>query len=158
MDAATSKKIARRRITNADRQAADNLRRIYHAYRRQHPHVTQQTIANEFGWQTQGAVSHYMTGKIAMNTEVVLRFAQFFGIDPTAIRPDFKYSKKVHIRHRTEPPNPVAALSLEAIALARKWMALDKATRTCLRDTVAFRYDALIKVRAAAIKRKRNQR
>ena len=147
MDAAVNRK-----ITDADRAAAKNLRRVYLAYKRRFPYVTQETVANDLS-MTQGAFSHYMTGRVAMGPQAVLRFADYFGVDPTAIRPDFKYGKKVHISHRIEPPSRCAGLSLESIGLARKWAKLPKRAQDCVTDIVDLMHRG-IRQRKALQKRK----
>lgn len=92
-----------RNINDADQRAAERLKRIWLAYRKEHPEATQAYIAEKLGWNTQAAVSQYMNGRIALGLEATVKFAQFFGVPPEDIRPDLKnlamptYAKAAHL-------------------------------------------------------------
>ena len=51
------------------------------------PKITQQEIADACGWETQGAVSQFINGKIKLNLTALLRFSNFFGVSPESISP-----------------------------------------------------------------------
>lgn len=48
---------------------------------------TQAVLADEFGWQSQGTVSQYMTGRLELNLSTLLRFAALLGFDPAEVSP-----------------------------------------------------------------------
>lgn len=72
--------------TDRQQRAAANLRRLW--ARRPNPMaLTQEQMAAACGW-TQGNFGHYLHGRIALNTEAVLRIASALGVAPTDIDPD----------------------------------------------------------------------
>lgn len=82
-----------RTITKADRLAAARLNAIYQAKRKELG-LTQAILADRRGC-AQGAISQYLTGKIALNTDAVLFFATQLDVEPTEIRQDlFKKHKR----------------------------------------------------------------
>lgn len=48
---------------------------------------TQAVLAEELGWQSQGTVSQYITGKLELNLEALLRFAAVLDFDPKRVSP-----------------------------------------------------------------------
>lgn len=76
----------KRTITASDLAAAERLRAAWHAKARTLG-VTQETVA-ELLDGTQGLVSQYMNGKIALNYRALLAFSQALQIDPEHIRSD----------------------------------------------------------------------
>lgn len=76
-----------RRITPADHAAAERLQRLWEE-RAEKLGVTQDTVANLLD-RTQGLVSQYLRGKLALNYKAVLAFAQALQLDdPGMIRSD----------------------------------------------------------------------
>lgn len=78
---------ADREITEGDRQAADNLKRLWDEVKTKRP-ITQEIAALEMG-MSQGAVSQFMLGKVPLGLKATLKFAAFLGVAPEQIRPDF---------------------------------------------------------------------
>lgn len=76
----------KRKITDADLAAAQRLREIWEERARKLG-VTQDTVADLLDG-TQGLVSQYMTGRIALNYRAVLAFSKVLQIDPGTIRTD----------------------------------------------------------------------
>lgn len=76
----------RRDLTPAERDAADNLKRIWEE-KRQRLDLTQERAAERLGWTTQGAVSHYLNGRNPLNADAILRFASLLDVDPREIDP-----------------------------------------------------------------------
>ncbi len=66
---------------------AKRLRAAWDAFRFQHPYATQEWLASECGWGTQGAVNQYLLGKIPLNLQALLKFVRVFCIDPASISP-----------------------------------------------------------------------
>ncbi|GEM_PF-6060066 len=80
--------MAERTITDADRKAAANLKRIWLKHKEHHAEATQAYIAEKLGW-TQGAFGQYANGQVPLGVRATLLLAQFFDVDPKEIRNDF---------------------------------------------------------------------
>lgn len=79
-----------RNITDADREAAERLKRIWLAIPRSE-RPTQQALADAWdgdGEANQSLISQYMNGRIALNYRAVLFFARKLGCSPADIRDD----------------------------------------------------------------------
>lgn len=86
--------LARKRqnpLSKRHAQAAINLKRIW-LIRKRELGLTQEEAADLLGFSTQGAVSHYLNGRMALNTEAILKFAKLLEVAPTDIDPQFEYS------------------------------------------------------------------
>lgn len=105
---AATTKSRNRNITKADLQATERLRRIWD--QQQRARKFNQTDAGAEMGMTQGAVSQYLTGRIALGPVATLKFAKYLGCNPLEIRPDLT---KIGI----EP----GALTIDAIRLAFHW-------------------------------------
>lgn len=68
----------------ADRR---RLRAKWDAYQRADPSRTQETLAAECGWTTQGAASQYLNGNQPLNLTALLRFARVMKFDPKEVSP-----------------------------------------------------------------------
>ncbi len=78
-----------RKISDTDKVAAINLRRIWEA-KRDTLGLTQEKAAEVLGFSTQGAVSQYLNGRTALNTDTTLKFAALLQVDPEDINPELK--------------------------------------------------------------------
>lgn len=78
-----------RKISDSDKSAAQNLRRIWEA-KRESLGLTQEKAAESLGFATQGAVSQYLNGRTALNTDTTLKFASLLQVDPEDIKPELK--------------------------------------------------------------------
>lgn len=76
--------MARRELTGAERQAAANLLRLWNE-KKDALGLTQEAAAFQLGFRTQGAVSHYLHARAALNTDAVLKFARLLGVRPAEI-------------------------------------------------------------------------
>ena len=79
-----------KRVTDADRAAAERLKSIWLSIERS-KRPTQQALAD--GWPgpgsaNQSAIAHYFNGRNALNHMAVLYFAKALGVEPEAIRSD----------------------------------------------------------------------
>lgn len=79
--------MVKRNITEADRQAALRLQRIWE-HKRQALNLTQEQVAHSCGWSTQAAFSQYLRGKIPLNTDTVLKLAKVLQVAPQEIMPE----------------------------------------------------------------------
>jgi transcriptional regulator with XRE-family HTH domain len=77
--------------TEADKRAAGRLRAIWENVKRNEG-LTQTDLASRFGEVTQGAISHYMTGRTPLGPVATLKFAKILNCKPTDIREDFEFS------------------------------------------------------------------
>lgn len=72
-----------REITSHDELVASNLKRIFEQSK-----ITQ-TYAAKTLKMTQSAVSQYLNGRIALNTDIVIAFSKLLNVKPTEIDPKF---------------------------------------------------------------------
>ena len=103
--------MTQRIITDADRDAAKRLRAIWEA-KKQELKLTQVTVADEIG-TSQSAISQYLNGTIALNTDAVLIFAKLLQCTPQDIRP--LLGRKLRINHTNNRSIPVMRSSTGAI-------------------------------------------
>jgi len=131
-----STKRPNRRITPADQRAANNLKRLWKE-RKKALGLTQEKVAQEFGGadrgRTQGLISQYMTGRIALGPVATLHFARILKCSPQEIRPDLQLSVVSD------------DLTPEAIRFAYKWLSLPPR----FRKDVERHLDGLIEAGAA---------
>lgn len=74
-------------MPNSKLQKTENLRRIWNK-KKGEMQFTQVTAAKALDW-TQGAISHYLNNVVPLGPTAVLKFANFLGVDPTEIDPDY---------------------------------------------------------------------
>lgn len=77
----------RKPLSQADQAAAANLRRLWEE-KKSGLGLTQEKAAEEMGFKTQAAVSHYLSGYTPLNTDAVLKFAALLNVHPSQIRED----------------------------------------------------------------------
>lgn len=71
-------------------QQLDDAARLKTAFleaQRSRPDLSQEQLAYECGWKTQGAASQYLNGKIPLNLRALVRFAKVIGVKPESISP-----------------------------------------------------------------------
>jgi len=68
-------------------KSAENLRRIWNK-KKSEMQFTQVTAAKDLEW-TQGAISHYLNNVVPLGPAAVVKFANFLGVDPVEIDPDY---------------------------------------------------------------------
>ena len=88
--------MTQRIITDADKDAAKRLRAIWES-KKQELKLTQVTVADEIG-TSQSAISQYLNGTIALNTDAVLVFAKLLQCRPEDIRPILGRKLKINRR------------------------------------------------------------
>lgn len=77
----------KRKLTDEDLQAAQRLKSIWNI-RGKALGLTQEKAADAMGFNTQGAVSHYLNAHVPLNTDAVIKFASLLQVSPEEIRPD----------------------------------------------------------------------
>lgn len=90
-DVNTNKKSSQREkkpISEIDRRAARNLKRIWLLYQERHD-ISQETAAQDLGW-CQGNFSLYLNGKIRLSDKVLRRFCDYFGCRVTDVREELR--------------------------------------------------------------------
>jgi len=88
--------MTQRIITDADKDAAKRLRAIWES-KKQELKLTQLAVANEIG-TSQSAISQYLNGTIALNTDAVIVFAKLLQCEPKDIRPVLGRKLKINRR------------------------------------------------------------
>lgn len=78
--------VARRELTDSERDCASRLRRIWEQ-QRSVLELTQEKVAMSCGWSTQGAFGHYLQGKNPLNIDAVFKLARALGVNPCEIMP-----------------------------------------------------------------------
>lgn len=95
-----SQKPHNRNITPADRRATERLQRLW-GERAEQLGITQDTVA-EILDRSQGLVSQYLRGKLALNFKAVLAFAEALQLeDPAMIRSDLPEQQPAVAQHQT---------------------------------------------------------
>ena len=84
--------IKRTPLTIAQKKYADNLKKIWNEkkqeWRQKGKKLTQERAAEQLGFETQGAISQYLNGKVALNDSTILKFSKFLGCNPGEIKPE----------------------------------------------------------------------
>lgn len=106
-----AKPASKRTITQADREAAKRLKRIWEE-KKKDLHLTQEKAADQLGFKTQASVSHYLNCRIALGPVATLKFARLLDVSPQDIRPDFEF-----VLLPGEIPQEVAQLAIELASL-----------------------------------------
>ncbi|MBG6240464.1 MAG: helix-turn-helix domain-containing protein [Candidatus Symbiopectobacterium sp. Clec_Harlan] len=76
-----------RQVTDQDKQTATRLKRIWDE-KKKALGLTQEKAADALGFNTQGAVSQYLNGKVPLNTDTVIKFAKLLRVTPEEIKPE----------------------------------------------------------------------
>jgi transcriptional regulator with XRE-family HTH domain len=76
-------------FTEEQKEVARRLKRTWDE-KRETLGLTQEKVAELFGWSNASAVSQYLNGTVALNVEAVLRFAKILRVHPTDIMPELE--------------------------------------------------------------------
>lgn len=74
----------RRELEAFETQAAANLKRIWNSKKRELG-LTQEALAHECGWKSQGAFNQYLNARVPLNVEAILVISNALGVDPLEI-------------------------------------------------------------------------
>lgn len=80
---------ARRELTKEEQAWKSNLVRIWNA-KKDALGLNQEKLADRIGWNSQGTVGQYLTGRIPLNTDAKIKFAKALGVDVSEIDPNLK--------------------------------------------------------------------
>jgi len=83
----------RRPLDQAEIDAANKLKTLWKdkqaAHRAKHGRIlSQEQAAFEMGWQTQSAFYQYLSAKLALNLDTLLKFSAYFNVQPDEIAPE----------------------------------------------------------------------
>jgi hypothetical protein len=77
----------RRAFTAIDREAHRRLAKVWAEYVSRHPGATQESVANGMG-MTQGALSHYLNGRVPLGIATAIRIARALRVHPVELHPE----------------------------------------------------------------------
>lgn len=77
-----------REMTSEELEDAKRLKRIWNA-KKDELHLNQVKAAKELGYNSQGAVSQYINGKVGLNLQASAKFARLLRVNVTDISPRF---------------------------------------------------------------------
>lgn len=89
--------------------------------------ITQEKLAGLMGFNTQGAISQYLNGKVRLGNEVLFRFAYHLNFDPTEVRTDIFDRMPI-------PEASSVDLDDESLRFARRFSKLNDDDRVFLQD------------------------
>lgn len=79
---------------NIRAEEARQLKALFNQRKRERPGLNQEVLAEACGWSSQGTVSQYMSGRLELNLEALMRFARALDFDPAQVSP--RLAKKVY--------------------------------------------------------------
>jgi transcriptional regulator with XRE-family HTH domain len=145
-------------ITAADLDAAKRLREIWEREQAARPGLTQESAALDMK-MTQGAVSQFLLGKVALGVGATLKFAKLLAVSPLQIRPDLTELLK---REAAGTPDLLSDIvSIFPKAFAREMIdyllfKVDRAPENLFVGEKAAHYTAMIERIKADLKRMRD--
>jgi len=100
--------IKRPELTDEEKREAEALKKIWNKKKKELRErgikLTQESAAEELGFDTQGAVSQYLNGKIRLNLDAIIKFSKLLGCKPNDIRP----SLDILVDETARPISPIA--------------------------------------------------
>ncbi|WP_063655203.1 helix-turn-helix domain-containing protein [Candidatus Arsenophonus triatominarum] len=143
-----------RRITPEDKQAAARLKKLWNE-KKEALSLTQEKAAEELGFNTQGAVSQYLNGKVPLNTDTIIKFAKILHVSPEAIKPELS-SLLSYVREtdsNTPIQQPEISITKKELALLKLINQLPESEQTSLHESLQEKkryYDRLFEEIAKA--------
>lgn len=145
-----------RRITPEDKQAAARLKKLWNE-KKEALSLTQEKAAEELGFNTQGAVSQYLNGKVPLNTDTIIKFAKILHVSPEAIKPELssllKYVRETNSDSNTPTQQPEISITNRELALLKLINQLPESEQTSLHESLQEKkryYDRLFEEIAKA--------
>ncbi|QBY45394.1 helix-turn-helix domain-containing protein [Arsenophonus nasoniae] len=145
-----------RRITPEDKQAAARLKKLWNE-KKEALSLTQEKAAEELGFNTQGAVSQYLNGKVPLNTDTIIKFAKILHVSPEAIKPELssllKYVRETDSDSNTPTQQPEISITNRELALLKLINQLPESEQTSLHESLQEKkryYDRLFEEIAKA--------
>jgi len=83
-------KSKKRPLSQLDKENASRLKEIWES-KKKDLGLTQAKAADLMGFESQGAVSHYLNGITALNVSAILKFSSLLHIEPSEISTSFDY-------------------------------------------------------------------
>lgn len=143
-----------RQMTDQDKNASIRLKRIWDE-KKKALGLTQEKAADALGFNTQGAVSQYLNGKVPLNTDTVIKFAKLLRVIPEDIKPELA-DLLCYVRETNNdslnlvPEQPISPQEMAMLKLINQ---LPKSERTQLHEALEDRkryYDRLLEEIAQA--------
>ncbi|MFS1524477.1 LexA family transcriptional regulator [Microbulbifer sp. 2304DJ12-6] len=94
----------KRKITQEEKQLAENLKRTWLA-KKGELGLNQEKAGATLGI-TQGAVGHYLNGRIALNTNIIIKFAKLLKVEPKDIDPAQSITFNRESERAVQEPSP----------------------------------------------------
>ncbi|KAA9133483.1 helix-turn-helix transcriptional regulator [Marinihelvus fidelis] len=94
-----------KRLSSDQQRAASRLRKIWDE-KKTGLGLTQERVGARLGWETQSAVSQYLNGKIPLNLNAVIKFAQVLEVEPESIYPELLQDLSVPYRVSQQKVDP----------------------------------------------------
>ncbi|NMP26885.1 helix-turn-helix domain-containing protein [Rahnella sp. SAP-1] len=140
----------KRKLTEEDLAAAKRLKSIWTS-KRVALGLTQEKAADLLGFNTQGAVSHYLNGVTPLNTDTVIKFSMLLNVKPEDIKPELaEILSYVRKSPSPEPGEEISSLNVltsqhrELIRLFDKMPESEKIHLLKQLDVKAKDYDKLL--------------
>jgi transcriptional regulator with XRE-family HTH domain len=140
----------KRKLTEEDLAAAKRLKAIWTS-KRAALGLTQEKAADLLGFNTQGAVSHYLNGVTPLNTDTVIKFSMLLMVKPEDIKPELaeilSYVRKSPSPENIEENSSLSALSSQHRELIRLFDKMPESEKIHLLnqlDAKAKDYDRLL--------------
>ncbi|WP_444904202.1 helix-turn-helix domain-containing protein [Microbulbifer sp. CnH-101-E] len=86
----------RRPLTAHEQTCIERLRNIWDEKKKELG-LTQEKAAALIGWSSQGSVAQYLTGRIPLNTDAILRFSKLLQVEPWEIDPNHAMTEFANI-------------------------------------------------------------
>ena len=83
----TMKDKQKRKLTPEDEVVKENLNVLYTAWKKDHPRIRQDEVAEMLGWESQSIVSQHLNGHTPIRLEAVLKWAKLLGVEPKQLNP-----------------------------------------------------------------------
>ncbi|ADW76535.1 helix-turn-helix domain protein (plasmid) [Rahnella aceris] len=140
----------KRKLTDEDLAAAKRLKAIWTS-KRAALGLTQEKAADLLGFNTQGAVSHYLNGVTPLNTDTVIKFSMLLMVKPEDIKPELaeilSYVRKSPSPEGAQENSSLSALSSQHRELIRLFDKMPESEKIHLLnqlDAKAKDYDRLL--------------
>tara|TARA_Y100000780_G_scaffold77040_1_gene69400 strand:+ start:146 stop:883 length:738 start_codon:yes stop_codon:yes gene_type:complete len=97
-------------------EESNRLQMIYRARKAADKSLNQAIVAERCGWSSQGSVSQYMTGRIALNIEALLKLANALRFPPAEVSPRLAPLLPTQIKEAAATYLPTSDVSTEVDA------------------------------------------
>ncbi|WP_194720795.1 XRE family transcriptional regulator [Noviherbaspirillum malthae] len=82
-------------LNEEQKKDAERLSLLFEERKAKNSALTQESLAHDCGWKTQGTVSQYLRGKIPLNLSALLKFAKALNFRPEEVSPSLASQMKI---------------------------------------------------------------